>query len=30
VALRSNLPTGPVGGATRRAITDAFFAAMDE
>lgn len=30
VALLSNVPTGPVGGATRRAITDAFFAAMSE
>jgi len=30
VALLSNVPTGPVGGATRKAITDAFFAAMSE
>ncbi len=30
VALLSDVPTGPVGGATRRAITDAFFAAMGE
>lgn len=30
VALLSNVPTGPVGGATRRAITGAFLAAMDE
>jgi CubicO group peptidase (beta-lactamase class C family) len=30
VALLSNVPTGPVGGATRRAITEAFFAALAE
>ena len=30
VALLSNVPTGPVGGTTRWAITDAFFAAMSE
>jgi len=28
VALLSNVPTGPVGGATRKAITGAFFAAL--
>lgn len=30
VALLSNVSTAPVGGATRKAITDAFFAAMAE
>ncbi len=30
VALLANVATAPVGGATRQAITDAFFAAMDK